>query len=228
MITPRQKASLVKAGMNEAGSGFAQANPAIKDTTAVKPWSFTTIALEKEALRKRMKIKIRSQKGLERRQRSGVIHKRLFLNEKFLKSKCVMLYVSKRTGEVETGPIIKQALIMGKKVVLPVTLAKERNIKPVYLGDIKKLKKGPYGIYEPKGPSNRKPAALKDIDLVIVPGIAFDKNNNRLGRGKGYYDNFLRRLPKDSSNIGLGFRFQLLGKIPATKRDIPLASVITD
>jgi 5-formyltetrahydrofolate cyclo-ligase len=188
----------------------------------------TAIALEKEALRKRMKIKIKSQKGSERRQRSRAIHKKLFLNEDFLKSKCVMLYVSKGTGEVETGPIIKKALIMGKKVVLPVTLAKDGNIKPVYLRDIKRLEKGPYGIYEPKGPSNKKSAALKDIDLVIVPGIAFDKSNNRIGHGKGYYDNFLRRLPKGRSKIGLGFRFQLLDKVPATRRDVPLASVITD
>ena len=140
-----------------------------------------------------------------------------------------MLYVSKETGEVETGPIIKKALKMGKKVVLPVTLVRDRDIKPVYLKDINSLGKGPYGIYEPRGPLNKKPAALKDIDLVIVPGVAFDKKNNRVGRGKGYYDNFLRRFPKNRpNNIGLGFRFQLLNKVPATKKDIPLASVITD
>jgi len=183
----------------------------------------------KEAVRKKMKIKIESQKGSERRQRSRVVHKKLFLNESFLKSKCVMLYCSKRTGEVETGPIIKQALEMGKKVVLPVMLVKDRNIKPVYLRDVKKLEKGPYGIYEPRGPLNRTPAELKNIDLVIVPGIAFDRKNNRIGRGKGYYDNFLRRLPeKGKSKIGLGFKFQLLDKVPATRRDIPLTSVLTD
>ena len=139
-----------------------------------------------------------------------------------------MLYVSKGTGEVETRPIIKKAQIMGKKVVLPVTLVRDRNIKPVYLKDIRRLEKGPYGIYEPTGPLNKKPAALKDIDLVIVPGIAFDKNHNRIGRGEGYYDNFLRRFSKGRPKIGLGFRFQLLDAVPTTKRDIPLTSVITD
>lgn len=182
----------------------------------------------KEALREKMKTKIKSQKILERRQRSKAVHKKLFIHEDFLKSKCVMLYISKGTGEVETRPIIKKAQIMGKKVVLPVTLVRDRDIKPVYLGDIRRLEKGPYGIYEPRGPLNKKSAALKDIDLVVVPGIAFDKNNNRIGRGKGYYDNFLRRLPKTRSKIGLGFRFQLLDTVPATKRDIPLTSVITD
>ena len=182
----------------------------------------------KEVLRKKMKAKIKSQKESERRQRSRVIHKKLFLNKDFLKSKCVMLYCSKRTGEVETGPIIKKALSTGKKVVLPVTLVKDRDINPVYLRDIKRMGKGPYGIYEPRGPLNKKSADLKDIGLVIVPGVAFDKSNNRIGRGKGYYDNFLKRLPKGRSKIGLGFRFQLLDKIPSTTRDIPLTCVITD
>jgi 5-formyltetrahydrofolate cyclo-ligase len=182
----------------------------------------------KEIIRKKMKMKMENQKGSERRQRNRIIHKKLFLNKDFLTSRCAMLYVSKGTCEVDTGPIIKQALIMGKKVVLPVTLARDRNIKPVYLRDIKRMEKGPYDVYEPKGPLNRKLADLKDIDLVVVPGIAFDKNNNRIGRGKGYYDNFLRRLPKGKSKIGLGFRFQLLDKVPTTKRDIPLTSVITD
>ncbi len=184
--------------------------------------------LEKEAIREKIKMKIKSQKVSERRQKSRVIHEKVFLNEDFLKSKCVMLYVSKGTGEVETGPIIKKALKMGKKVVLPVTLARGRNIKPVYLRDIKRLEKGLCGVYEPRGRLNKKPAELKDIDLVVVPGIAFDTRNNRIGRGKGYYDNFLKRLPKGRTKIGLGFRFQLLDKIPASKRDIPLTDVITD
>ena len=182
----------------------------------------------KKALRKKMKLKIDSQKVSERRQRSSVIHKKLFSNEDFLKSKCLMLYCSRGTGEVETGPIIKKALRAGKKVVLPVTLVKDRNIKPVYLRDTMSLKKGPYGIYEPKAGSNTTPAALEDIDLVIVPGLAFDRKNNRIGRGKGYYDNFLKCLPRRRSKIGLGFRFQLFDEIPSTKRDIPLTDVITD
>ena len=182
----------------------------------------------KKFVRKKMKIKIKSQKGSERRQRSRVVCKKLFLNEDFLKSRCVMLYCSKGTGEVETGPIIKKAIKMGKKVVLPVTLVKERDIKPVYLRDIKKFGKGPYGIYEPNGPLNKTPAELKNIDLVIVPGLAFDRKNNRIGRGKGYYDNFLKHFPRGKSKIGLGFRFQLLDKVPATKKDVPLTGVITD
>jgi len=78
-----------------------------------------------------------------------------------------MLYVSRGTGEVETGPIIKKALETGKKVVVPVTLVKEKNIKPVYLRDFReRLVKSTYGIYEPLESAKKRPVRIKDIDLV--------------------------------------------------------------
>ena len=89
------------------------------------------------------------------------------------------------------------------------------------------LKKGPYGIYEPKEFESR-PSRIKDIDLVIVPGLAFDRKNNRLGHGQGYYDRFLKCLPQDTPKIGLGFKFQLLKDIPTTRNDFSLTKVITN
>jgi 5-formyltetrahydrofolate cyclo-ligase len=183
----------------------------------------------KEVLRKIMKNKLAHQIQIERRNNSTLIQRKLFVQKEFLTSKCIMLYVSRGTAEVETGPIIKKALLMGKKIVLPVTLVRERRIKPVCLRNLKQgFKKGPYGIFEPKASESEKPISLKDIDLVIVPGLAFDRENNRLGHGKGYYDNFLRSLSMKTPKIGLGFRFQLLEKIPTTRRDIPLTKVITN
>jgi len=185
--------------------------------------------ISKTAIRRRMKRFLNSQKQSERRNKSRIIQNRVFAQEEFLRSRCIMLYVSKGTGEVETAPIIKKALLMGKSVVLPVSLVREKGIKPVRLRDIKHgLKKGPYGIYEPRESKSRDAVRIKDIDLVIVPGLAFDEKNNRIGRGKGYYDRFLKRLPKDTPKIGLGFRFQSLKKIPTTGRDFPLTKVITN
>ena len=133
----------------------------------------------KEVLRKKMKQKLNSQKQSERRNKSRIIQKKLFSQIEFLRSKRIMLYVSKGTGEVETTPIIKKSLMMGKDVVLPVTMVREKRIKPVYLKDLRQgLKKGPYGIYEPKESRTRKRVRIKDIDLLIVPGLAFDRKNN--------------------------------------------------
>jgi len=184
---------------------------------------------KKKALRIAMKKKLNSQNELERRQRSATIRKKLFKLHEFVSSRCIMLYVSQGRSEVETKPIIKKALDMGKKVVLPTALVKKKNIRPVRFRNFKDgLKKGPHGIYEPKKSRSERPISKKEIDLVIVPGLAFDRDNNRLGHGQGYYDNFLRMLPDGTPKIGLGFRFQLFDKIPTTSNDVSLARVITN
>jgi 5-formyltetrahydrofolate cyclo-ligase len=85
------------------------------------------------------------------------------------------------------------------------------------------LVKGTYGICEP---ARKKFVNLKDIDLVLVPGLAFDKQGNRLGRGKGCYDYFLKRLPKDTPTIGLAFDFQILSCLPATISDVKVQRLI--
>ncbi|MBU1006886.1 MAG: 5-formyltetrahydrofolate cyclo-ligase [Candidatus Omnitrophica bacterium] len=184
---------------------------------------------EKETFRKKMKKMLKLQKQSERRKRSKVIREQLFEDKDFLASKRVMLYVSRGTGEVETGRIITKALNRGKKVVLPVTSVREKEIRPaIFKNSRQGMKKGPYGIYEPKISKVVKPVNVKDIDLVIVPGLAFDRKNNRLGHGQGYYDGFLKKLPIDTPKIGLGFRFQLLKKIPTAGHDVSLTKVITN
>ncbi|MBU4311733.1 MAG: 5-formyltetrahydrofolate cyclo-ligase [Candidatus Omnitrophica bacterium] len=184
---------------------------------------------QKEALRKRIKEKLDNQAISERRKKSRIIQEKLLKQKEFLTSRCVMLYISKGTNEVETRAVIKKALKMGKKVVLPTTARREKMLKPVRLRSLGQgLKKGPYGIYEPMVSKAKRPIRLKDIDLVIVPGIAFDRLNNRLGHGQGYYDNFLKRLPRRTSKVGLGFRFQMLKKIPTARHDISLTRVITN
>ncbi len=185
--------------------------------------------LEKELLRKKMKRRLDTQKISERRKKSRVIRDKILRRGDFLDSRCLMLYVSRGTKEVDTGFLIKKALQMGKKVVLPVTQVSRRSIQPVRVKNVKKdLVKGPYGIYEPKGSGPIRPVKAKDIDMVLVPGLAFDRDNNRLGHGKGYYDRFLKRLPADTPKIGLGFDIQVLKKIPFTPSDFPLTEVITN
>jgi len=106
-------------------------------------------------------------------------------------------------------------------------VVKEKKIKPVRLNNLRQgFVKSQYGIYEPKESKRAKPFRIKDIDLVIVPGLAFDKNNNRLGRGRGYYDRFLKCISKNIPKIGLGFDFQFFSNIPATANDVPLSGII--
>jgi 5-formyltetrahydrofolate cyclo-ligase len=133
-----------------------------------------------------------------------------------------MFYVS-FGGEVDTKRMIKAAQKSGKIVAVPVCKKNRVTIRPCILEDKTELVKGTYGICEP---ARKKFVNLKDIDLVLVPGLAFDKQGNRLGRGKGCYDYFLKRLPKDTPTIGLAFDFQILSCLPATISDVKVQRLI--
>ena len=90
------------------------------------------------------------------------------------------------------------------------------------------LRRGAYGILEPKKESC-KPLDLSALDLVLVPGIAFDKKNHRLGRGLGYYDRFLQNLPSHIPTIGLAFDFQVVPRLPHLQvHDAQLSHVIVN
>jgi 5-formyltetrahydrofolate cyclo-ligase len=132
-----------------------------------------------------------------------------------------MFYIS-FDGEVDSQEMIKEAKNLGKIVAVPVC-GKGRIIRPCILSRKAKLKKGPYGVCEP---AIKRFINLEDLDLVIVPGVAFDKKGNRLGRGKGCYDYFLKKLPKRIPAIGLAFDFQILPSLPATSEDVSVNKVI--
>ena len=84
------------------------------------------------------------------------------------------------------------------------------------------LSEGAFGIMEPTGQAF---TAYQEIDLAVVPGMAFDAQGNRLGRGRGYYDRLLPLLPR-AYKIGLCFPFQLIGNVPTQPTDIAMDEVI--
>ena len=92
-----------------------------------------------------------------------------------------------------------------------------------YNGD-KRLKIGTFGIKEPDSDSEK--IEIHDIDLFIVPGIAFDGNRNRLGRGKGFYDRILQNVK--APILGVCFDFQLFDNIPVNQQDMKMTKIITD
>ena len=176
--------------------------------------------MTKEQIRNRILLRLKTQKEEERERKSKIIKEKLFKSSIFKKAKRVMFYIS-FDGEVNTREMIKEAQNLGKIVAVPVC-KKKRMMLPCVLGRSTKLKKGLYGIYQP---AIEKLINLKDLDLVIVPGVAFDKQGNRLGRGKGYYDCLLNKIPKAPS-IGLAFDFQILPHLPATTEDVSVNRAI--
>ncbi len=77
-------------------------------------------------------------------------------------------------------------------------------------------------------PRDGRPLVPRLIDLVIVPGLAFDTAGNRLGRGGGYYDRFLRRLRRSATTVGLAFDAQIVDAVPADDRDFGMDIIVTD
>ncbi|MBN1353707.1 MAG: 5-formyltetrahydrofolate cyclo-ligase [Candidatus Omnitrophica bacterium] len=180
----------------------------------------------KHKIRAHIKEKIKSHSELEKSEKSAIIKARLFNEEEFKKANVVMFYVSLK-DEVDTLGMIDEALEAGKRVCVPVILREEKRLIAGEIKDRKKdLERQHFGIYQPKeGHVSEVP--LEDIDLVVVPGIAFDSNNVRLGRGHGYYDRFLCAVPDKAKTIGLAFDFQVVQDLPKDSHDIPVSKTIT-
>ena len=179
----------------------------------------------KRQIRKELLETLNNQAGKEALRKSAKIKKKLFSLPEFKKAKLVMFYASKQ-NEVDTCGMIDEALRTGKKVALPRCAGQKTFIAKEISNRHTDLEKGAYGIYEP-----RKKAPDVDterIGLVIVPGVAFDIENGRLGRGKGYYDRFLKKLPPGKTTVGLAFDFQIVKDLPKDSHDIPVSKVITD
>ena len=181
----------------------------------------------KVELRKEITRRLQDQDPALRDKRSREIQEKLLSNREFGTCKTVMTYVSFPT-EVNTRYINEEAFRLGKKVVVPYVEPKKEIIIASKLTAIENLEKGPFGIYQPKKDLVEE-IPLEEIDLIVVPAIAYNKNNMRLGRGKGYYDKFLAKDKLSrATTIGLAFRFQILDDLPLDPHDKPVSLVITD
>lgn len=142
----------------------------------------------------------------------------------FLKAKGIGAFAS-IPHEINTYPILENTLSSGKRLYLP-KVNKEKSYFEFYpVTDLKNLKTGPFGIQEPTSP---KAADWEEMDMVLVPGLAFDRKGNRLGFGKGFYDRVLPLLKKTCLVIGLGYSFQLVEQVPTGTHDAPVRAVLCE
>jgi len=168
---------------------------------------------------------LRNQKEEERLIKSLSIKDKLFANNNILNAKTILFYAS-FDGEVDTFHMINEARKLGKRVALPRIDLATKEIIPTFWDDSLELESGPYGIKQPCAKPKFR-LSDDDLDLVIVPGVAFDKSNYRLGRGAGFYDRFLSRISTRVPSIGLAFEFQCVEKIPGlADHDIPVSRVV--
>lgn len=154
----------------------------------------------------------------EIKKRSESICKSVIETKEYQNAKTVMIYFAIK-GEVQTDFIISHAAGEGKEVFAP--RVSGEYIYPVKYTGADNMKNGRFGIWEPCGEEYSG-----EIDLVIVPALAFDKTGARLGYGRGYYDKFLK--DKKCVRMGVAYGFQIVDNLPTDKHDIPMNILIHD
>jgi len=168
-----------------------------------------------------------------KRVKEAAIEKKLFSLREFKEAKSILFYVSFRS-EVNTRNCLEDVITMKKRLILPRVDARHRILRLFEVKDLSELSPGYMGILEPPARPNRE-VSLKDIDLVVIPGVGFDLKGYRLGYGGGYYDRLLgyesrqlARLDKHITTIALAFEEQIGEKIPAEPHDIKVDKIITE
>ncbi|MBW9156665.1 5-formyltetrahydrofolate cyclo-ligase [Clostridium tagluense] len=181
----------------------------------------------KDNLRKNMLKERKSMKTETVSAFSHIIMDTIIKLPEFLNCKNIMLYLS-FNNEVDTYALAKWCLDNGKKVIVPYCIKETREIIPFEINNLTTdLTKSSFGIMEPKHDILKK-ANTCDIDLIIVPGVVFDKYGSRIGFGAGYYDRFLPKRVKNTPTIGIAFDYQVISKIPTGTYDVPLDFIITE
>ena len=171
-----------------------------------------------------MRQMIRLRKQQHTADESSVVIARLKANPRFSEAHTLLLY-SALPDEVQTQLLLDELTAAGKTVLLPKVVSSEDMELRRYTGKTD-LQQGAFGIMEPCGEVFTDYAA---IDVAVVPGMAFDKEGHRLGRGKGYYDRFLSKLSTLNAKlykIGLCFSWQLVDEVPCDEHDIIMDEII--
>jgi len=188
-------------------------------------------AEEKIHLRKLILEKRRALSDHERREKSLAIQQRLLHLEEFRAAQVIHSFLSFR-GEVSTDHLVRRALAIGKRVVVPVVQGSDGLIFSELKRYPEEVEPGAFGIPEPKKEYIR-PVAPTVIDLFVLPGVAFDREGHRLGYGAGYYDRILGRTaqPKISDRIpriALAFELQLVDHVPSSVQDLRVHKIVTE
>jgi len=163
---------------------------------------------------------------------SQVITQKVVEQANYQCAKTVMWYLDCRS-EVRTQTIIKQELDQDRRIVIPFCTQDSGGKNQLglwLLDDLSELVRGCWGILEP--PESRwhesgKQVAIEELDLIIVPGVGFDRQGGRLGNGQGYYDNFLQQVSAATRIQGICYESQLFDDLPMEATDVAMDFVVT-
>jgi len=170
---------------------------------------------------------------LNRSELSEIICNKIVQQVAYQQANTVMWYLHCRS-EVETFSTVVGELENGKKIVIPYCMVDEKGLPKLglwWLEDIAELRPGTWGILEPSTADwdkTNKQVSSAELDLIIVPGVAFDRQGGRLGNGAGYYDRLLQDLTIDTRLTAICFESQLCDKVVMEEHDIYMHTVVTE
>lgn len=160
---------------------------------------------------------------------SKTICDRFMAMPEYQAARTVMFYIDVR-AEVRTRHSLPDALASGKTIVVP-WCNDQGELELFRLNDMNELAIGMYKILEPKPELRQLPekqCAAAELDIVMVPGVAFDRRGARMGHGKGYYDKLLQHARLDTPLVALAFECQFFPEIPVADHDIFMDKIITE
>jgi 5-formyltetrahydrofolate cyclo-ligase len=181
--------------------------------------------MEKQQLRQQIQKLLAAMPPQQRAEKSKKACRNLISTPQFKSASTIMIYLA-LPHEVDTSEIILCAWQMQKTVVVPKISWQQRHMIPVQINsldtgfstDVKGL----------RNPITGLPVPFGEIDLVVTPGLGFDRNGNRLGRGGAYFDRFFANKELKAVRCGFAFNEQVVEQLPVTEHDEPVDLIVTD
>ncbi|EDO37618.1 predicted protein [Nematostella vectensis] len=185
----------------------------------------------KKLLRRQIKKRILAMSEEAKRKESAMITEKLLAMEEYKSSHRISVYLS-MPSEVSTFDILRDIFNSNKKCYIPRYIGHQMDMLRLHsLEDMQSLPLTPWNIHQPADDDIREEALnTGGLDVILVPGLGFSKNGQRLGRGKGYYDNYIQKCielcHKKPHLIGLAFSTQMYDQVPVTENDMTLDHVV--
>ncbi|XP_078097698.1 5-formyltetrahydrofolate cyclo-ligase [Mustelus asterias] len=198
------------------------------------PGNMAALQAAKKALRLEMKRRLAALSEAEKLRQSAAVSRRLVAHPKYQNCQRIAVFLS-MTDEIQTEDIIKDVFQCGKECFIPRYKSRSNHMDMLKLSSAEEIHRLPltsWNIRQPAEDGSLGEALTSGgLDLILMPGLGFDKHGNRLGRGKGYYDTYLERCLQHSKGskpytIALAFKEQICDQVPVTETDRPIDEVL--
>jgi 5-formyltetrahydrofolate cyclo-ligase len=180
----------------------------------------------KKALRQELREMLAGISPQELRESSARACARLVETREYQQAEVIMVFLSLAT-EIDTTPVVLRAWRDDKRVLAPKVSYEQRRMLPIEIGSLSddELEESTLGIREPV---EGVPFPVANIDLILVPGLGFDEHGNRIGRGRGFYDQFLAHRDRKGVSCGFALEKQVMPEVPMGEHDMQVDMLVTD